>query len=142
MSPCAQDSHAGPADASVLDILIVEDEPAFRALLADFLQRAGYTVRAVPNGRVALTLLAKQCPRLLITDIFMPGADGIELLTSVRRTHPELSIVAMSGSAGQDLELFLKIARHLGAQHTLTKPFALKEFLAVVQAEIGDPCQQ
>ena len=45
----------------------------------------------------------------------------------------------MSGSGGYDLELFLKIARYLGAQHTLTKPFALKELLAVVQAEIGHP---
>ncbi|HVU23580.1 MAG TPA: response regulator [Opitutus sp.] len=125
--------------AAPRDILVVEDEAAFRDLLSRYLELAGYTVMAAPDGRTALKLLAAHGARLLVTDLFMPDTDGIELLTQLRRVQPGLPIVVMSGSAGFDLTMFLRMAQHLGARHTLTKPFPLSDLRAAVEAELGPP---
>jgi CheY-like chemotaxis protein len=135
-------SLSDPAPADVLkpnDILLVEDEADLRDVLREFLQHTGYTVHAVAHGRAAIQHLAKNAPRLVVTDIFMPEADGFELLSELRRSHPQIPVVAMSGSMLGDTKLYLNTARYLGAQSTLAKPFALREFLAAVQAAIGGP---
>ncbi len=134
-----QTSSPATIERAIVDILVVEDDVAFRGLIEGFLVRAGYTVRVAASGRAAKKLLARITPRLVITDIFMPESDGIELLTTLRQTHIGLAIIAMSGTAADDLELVFKIARHLGAQRTLMKPFPLQELRAAVEASIGPP---
>ena len=121
------------------DILLVEDDFALREMLRQVLRSVGYTLFEAANGRVALKYLSEQQARVIVTDIFMPETDGLELLTLLRKMLPRPPIIAMSGSMSEDHEVFLKIARHLGAKHTLIKPFPLKDLLAAVQATIGLP---
>jgi CheY-like chemotaxis protein len=127
----------GAARPLAHDILLVEDEPEVRETLSQILKLEGYTTQVVAHGLAALDFLASNPTRLLITDIFMPEIDGFEFLMKLRVVSPRLPIIAMSGGFAGNSELFLNVARRLGAQHTLAKPFAMRDLLAAVQAAIG-----
>lgn len=121
------------------DIVIAEDEESFRVLLKVFLEATGYFVRAFPNGAEALAYVRLHRVGVLVTDIFMPGSDGFELLRALRRDRREMRVVAMSGTEIIDIRLIGQIARCFGATRVLVKPFGLAELLEAVRAEIGDP---
>ena len=133
-----QPASPAPATAEALyDILLVEDEPAFRSMLHEFLQGSGYAVHAVTDGHAALEFLEENKVRLILTDVFMPKADGFELLAALGSVCQQTPIITMTGSLACDHEVFLNVARQLGAHHTLTKPFPLRELLSTVEGAIG-----
>jgi CheY-like chemotaxis protein len=78
-------------------ILIIDDEAAVRDSLRGYLERVGYEVLEAPNGRVGLRLHKEKPVDLIITDIFMPDGDGIEVIRAVRRTAPQLKVITVSG---------------------------------------------
>ncbi len=121
------------------DILIVDDEVALRKNLGLLLTRNGHAIREAGNGREAMRLVANKLPDLLVTDIFMPEKDGIEVIQEVRRLHPQLRIIAMSGGLPMDHDVFLMMAQRLGVNATLSKPFSLQEFQALVDKVLGSP---
>ena len=80
-------------------VLVVEDEEAVRELVVDILSDSGYQVVATSDAFEAIELLRSEkiCPSLMVTDIVMPGMDGIELASEVKKMYPDLPILAMSG---------------------------------------------
>lgn len=78
---------------------MVDDDDQVLTSLARGLDRAGFAVVAARNGREALARLAEQVPDLVLLDIEMPGMTGHGLMRSIRRTHEDLPIVVMSGTA-------------------------------------------
>jgi CheY-like chemotaxis protein len=140
--PAGSPAADAPRRGSNQEIMLVEDEQAFRFLLGEFLRRYGYIVHEAENGRAALQLLRERPVGLIITDICMPDFDGIELLRVLRNQPAAPALVVMSGgmtggTLGGDPTLFLKIAESLGAAHTLSKPFPLDALLTVVRDLIG-----
>lgn len=127
----AENTHAS--------ILLVEDDTSLGRSLAEILRRQGYEVSIVSNGRKAMDFLAKQQVSLVISDIFMPEGDGIELLNFLRRVTPPPPVMAMSGSGALRVNSMLKMAGVLGAARTLAKPFQMAEFLGMVKELIGLP---
>ncbi|MES1167639.1 MAG: response regulator [Oleiharenicola lentus] len=127
------------AEPNRASILLVEDDASLGRSLADLLRRKGYEVSVVSHGRAAMDFLAKQRVALVISDIFMPEGDGIELLTFLRRVTPQPLVMAMSGSGTLRVNSMLKMAGVLGAARTLAKPFQTAEFLGMVQELIGLP---
>lgn len=125
---------AGPP----VDVLIVDDDEAIRVVLSECLTRAGYTVCAVENGRSALALLADHVFQLVVTDIYMPHTDGLELIMRYQAQCPGAPVLAISGGGqrGGPGDM-LKPARFLGSQVTLAKPFELGEFMDAVRRLIG-----
>jgi YesN/AraC family two-component response regulator len=119
------------------NVVLVEDVEALRQNLKILLTRNGHVVREAANGHEATRLIAEQTPDLLVTDIFMPEKDGIEIIQEVRRLHPQLRIIAMSGGLPRDHDVFLKMAQRLGVKATLSKPFSLQEFQAIVDNVLG-----
>jgi len=115
-------------------ILIVDDEEGIRDLFRDVLEAAGYQIVCCVHGKAALEELAKQPFDLLITDLVMPGVEGIETIKTVRKRFPELKIVATSGYAGGE---YLKIARLMGATETLPKPVNPTDLCHKVAVLIG-----
>ncbi|MEY4704051.1 MAG: hypothetical protein RL042_247 [Nitrospirota bacterium] len=101
-------------------ILIADDDPLILSLLRDILCPVGYQVLEAANGNQALSQLRQRKVDLIITDLMMPGMDGLELIRAVRREFPEIPMIAMSGGFG---EQFLPIAEVLGSQAILSKPF-------------------
>jgi CheY-like chemotaxis protein len=131
-------NHAGTNNLiSMVRILIIEDSADERQALADLLAGAGHRVYCAPNGKVALQLLRERRVELVITDMLMPEMEGVETIVALRRDHPEVKIIAVSGGGAFVPDNCLDLARNLGAQRVLTKPFTLGEILDSIQAALG-----
>ena len=104
-------------------ILVVDDDAAVRDSIQTLLTLDGHDVVEARDGREGEEAIQRRVPDLVILDIFMPERDGFETLRSLRRTHPGLKILAISGSAGGQMERTLAYAREFGANAALDKPF-------------------
>ncbi len=105
-------------------ILVVDDEVELRTLLRKVLTRRGHDVIEAENGSMAISMVEQgEKLDLIITDIFMPDTDGIEVLRHLRAKFPELKIVVMSGGGNRVSRGYLPAATALGANHVIEKPF-------------------
>jgi CheY-like chemotaxis protein len=112
-------------------VLVVEDRPDILELMRLSLEGAGFEVEAALNGREALEVQQRRAADVVITDIFMPEMDGIETIDRIRAEYPDTRIIAMSCDA-DDKQDYLKVARQIGADATLAKPFATADLLQLV----------
>ena len=115
-------------------ILLIDDEESVRSLFQVALEGAGYRVLTAENGKQGLRLLGHQEVDLIFVDIFMPEMDGLELIPLLRKTRPATKIIAISGGSGR--RNYLDLAKHLGADDTLKKPFSLQELLHAVSSQL------
>ena len=114
-------------------ILIIDDEDQPRRMLQQVLTRAGYEVIEARNGNEGLQYFRARPTDLIITDILMPEKEGLETIIDIRREFPAVKIIAISGGGRTGNLNFLEVAKRLGAQHTLQKPFELQEMLGAVR---------
>ena len=114
-------------------ILLVEDDEQVRLVLKDLLEGEGYEIQEASNGKEALQSFASSLPDLILTDLVMPDTEGIEMIIKMRKSNPNVKIVAMSG--GVD---YLNLAKQLGALRTLTKPFSNQAVLDVVKETLEE----
>lgn len=117
-------------------ILIVDDSDSFaefaRAALA-----AAHEVDIAHNGREAAKLAQRCDYDLVITDIFMPEADGLETLRTMRHDLPHVPVIAMTGNDGNQPD-YLRIAEKLGATGTIRKPFLPTTLNELVTVTLGE----
>jgi two-component system cell cycle response regulator CpdR len=111
-------------------ILLAEDDDSLRSFLARALERAGFEVRACADGDEALAALPEGRWDLLLTDIVMPGADGIEVARQAAAAQPDLRIMFITGFAA--VALAAKESAPSGAK-VLSKPIHLREIVAEVE---------
>jgi len=127
-----------PAKRPTVDVLVIDDEEAIRIVMADCLTQLGYTHRCATDGMAAIALMQTYCFRLVVTDIFMPRMDGIELIMHCRTAAPEALIVACSGGGGHNQDNYaLESAKLMGSKRVLVKPFTVPEFATLVREMIG-----
>ena len=120
-------------------ILLVDDSEVLRETLERALKRRGYTVGTAPNGHDAQRYLEEHAGvDLVITDILMPGKEGVQMVVELRKRFPALPILAMSGGGRATPEGYLALARAAGANATLSKPFGLADFLTVTAQLLDD----
>lgn len=118
-------------------ILIIDDDDILREILALTLERAGHTVLQAGDGRLAADIIAATPVDLVITDIIMPGQEGIETIQQLKRLHPSLPVIAMSGTSSHS-KIYLDMAGRLGACRMLGKPFSIEDLLgAIAEALVG-----
>jgi len=115
-----------------VSVLIVDDDADTRELLDVALVRAGYSVATASNGREALAILRTIRPEMILLDIQMPVMDGAEFRQAQRRDQDLIKIptVVMTGSREEPV-------LDIGVVETLTKPFAVKDLVAIV----GSHCE-
>jgi len=125
-------------DQLILRALVIDDDELVLATLVDALRTAGFDVVTAGNGRIGVELLETTSVNAVITDILMPEQEGLETIREIRRRHPHLGILAISGggASGIDTQL-LKFAQKLGADLTLPKPFSASEFVLAVKAVLA-----
>jgi DNA-binding NtrC family response regulator len=111
-------------------ILVIDDEESVRAALEQALKPSGHRISSASDGAAGLKRFTAEPADLVITDMYMPGQDGIGVIVQFRRIAPELPIIAMSGNPKGDL---LTIAEKLGAVALLEKPFEVKQLLDAVE---------
>lgn len=107
-------------------ILIIDDDSPLRGVIAEALRAIGHEVLQAEDGQQGLEIFAIAPVDLIVTDLIMPGQEGIETITKIRRTHPTIPIIAISGSVAH-ANIYLDLARKLGASTTLAKPFSVED---------------
>ncbi|HET8727040.1 MAG TPA: response regulator [Alphaproteobacteria bacterium] len=116
-------------------VLIADDEEAVRAFVARALTHHGYEVETAEDGLAALEALARQRYDLLVTDIVMPGLDGIELALKVSKDYPETIILMMTGYAAEKQRAYgLESLIH----QVISKPFSLTEICDTVKGALAE----
>jgi PAS domain S-box-containing protein len=118
-----------------VSVLIADDNADMREYLSNLLRRSGYEVSDVADGRRALEAVHTRVPDLVISDVVMPGMDGLQLLAALRadpRTAA-LPVLLLSARAGQEASIEGLLT---GADDYLVKPFAAAELLARVRANV------
>lgn len=113
-------------------IMVIEDDEVLRPLLVDLLAAQGHLARSAANGSDGLDKIHEWLPDLVITDIYMPGRDGIEVIMHLRQTLPEIKIIALSGEQLGPFFSTLHVARQLGADGVLEKPFQPMALFALI----------
>ena len=117
-----------------LRVLIVDDRPEMAETLADSLSDHGYDAVAMPSSREALARIDEPIDAL-ITDLRMPGVDGLELLSASRRVAPDRPVIVMTAFGAVDTAVE-SIRR--GAYHYLSKPFKVDELLLFLERALGE----
>ena len=119
-------------------ILIIDDDAALRTTLKKVLRLAGHTVLVAGEGGEGLRLFRQGSVDLVVTDLVMPGKDGIETIQELREEAPRLPILAISGGTSVDRNGPLSDAESFGADASVAKPFELIDFLKVVDRLLGE----
>jgi two-component system, NtrC family, response regulator HydG len=130
-------------------ILVVDDDGDLCSALRNSLEGLfGHTVFVANDAAEALRLHKECRADLVVTDIFMPGSDGLDLIRSLGRDNKALKVIAMSGSSGRVYRggrgaYQLVAARALGAMETLSKPFDLSTLTAAIDSTLsGHPAER
>ena len=117
------------------EVWIVDDDRSIRWVLEKVLTKAGFTCRSFSDGNAAWTALQNDCPGVLISDIRMPGPNGIDLLTRIKEKYPKLPVIITT--AFSDLESAVS-AFQKGAFEYLPKPFDINKAVQLVQRAMAD----
>jgi two-component system, OmpR family, response regulator ResD len=111
-------------------VLVVDDEPMVRDVLARYLQQAGFQVRAVEDGQQALDEFAEQTPDIVLLDLMLPRVDGLEVFNRMRRAAS--TPVIMLTARGDETDRIVGL--EVGADDYITKPFSPPEVVARTRA--------
>jgi DNA-binding response OmpR family regulator len=120
------------------NVLIVEDDAELLQLMSRALQGAGHAVLTAGDGEAGLRLFRAEPPDLVVCDIVMPDKDGIELIPEMKAARPEVKLVAISGRQMIGALDVLGLARRMGADATLAKPFAMEALQAIVATLLAE----
>lgn len=112
-------------------VLLIEDDLELLRQMAVAFNTAGYKVHAAPDGLAGLSLFAAAAPDLVITDIIMPNREGIETIVALKNANPHVKVIAISGGYRVGPADFLHLARHVGADSVLAKPFRPSQLVAL-----------
>ena len=124
-----------PADATVI---VADDDPVVRDLIADCVGELGLTVRKVATGSQVIRLLQDSVPSLIILDVYMPGLNGLKVCSAVRATQRWASVPILIVSAYGDRKTLAK-SLEVGANDFVVKPFTVSVLLEKIRRLIGKP---
>ena len=113
-------------------ILIIEDDAEVRELLGALLSRAGFEISVASNGIEGIHAFRTDPTDLIITDLVMPGKEGLETIVDLRNEFPNLKIIAISGGGLDGQSHYLNAARLCGATMTFRKAFKNQEIIDAV----------
>jgi CheY-like chemotaxis protein len=114
-------------------ILVIDDNENMLKMMCDLLTRSGYNVFSATDGVQGIKALHANTPDLVITDVIMPEKDGLEVIMDLKKHHPGLKSIVVSGGGILEPQAYLPLAKKLGADEVLAKPFRLAELLTLVQ---------
>jgi DNA-binding NtrC family response regulator len=122
---------------TVSRILIIDDDADIRRLLRVALERDHHDILEASDGSEGLRRWRDDRPDLVITDLVMPGKDGLDTLFEMVSLDPRVKVIAMTGGSWREAVDRLHDARLFGALRTVAKPFTLSEMLRVVGEVLG-----
>jgi DNA-binding response OmpR family regulator len=120
-------------------ILVIDDEQLLRSTVVMILTRAGFTVVEASDGQAGIAMFHKNPPDIVLTDIFMPNRDGIEIIKELKHSSPLTKIIAMTGGGKLRMMEIASAAQVLGADYVLDKPFDSESLLTAINAVLVTP---
>lgn len=114
-------------------ILVIDDQPDVREVIQNILEECGHSVVVAAEGREGLDFYSK-CPAdVVITDLHMPGMNGLDTVRALRERSSKVKIIAMSGADTYMVETNLQSSVINGADQTLLKPFRVRDIVNAVE---------
>ncbi len=115
-------------------VLVIDDDCVILEMISKILTRENYNVLTSSNGNEGMEII-NSTPGidLVITDLIMPDKEGMETIQDLKRNFPDIKILAISGGGRAGAESYLPVAKLIGADLTLNKPFVAQELVASVQ---------
>ena len=114
-------------------ILVIDDEAFICKMLKKLLEKNHYTVMDASDGKKGIQIFQERHPDLIITDLIMPGKEGLETIREIKKLNPDIKIIAMSGGGVVDPELYLQLAEKMGANKSFSKPIDNEVLLLTVK---------
>ncbi len=118
-------------------VLVVDDEELIRLTLTQALEQDGHSVTEASDGDECLAKMREDPADVVVTDILMPNKEGLETIAELRRLYSSVKIIAISGGGRIHNTSFLEIAKVVGADAALKKPFENRTLCDVVRANIA-----
>jgi CheY-like chemotaxis protein len=118
----------------VQNVLVIDDDEDYLEYLVVLLTRGGYSAHALRHGRKLAETLRAQPFHAVITDLYMPDVDGIEVLLTIRQLAPALPVIGITGSSDPSNRAMVA----LGANAVLSKPVDAADLLAALQQALAD----
>jgi CheY-like chemotaxis protein len=117
-------------------VLVIDDDEELRTLMKAMLVGTGHQVHEAVDGLEGLRMFEQHRSDVVVTDINMPGMDGHEVITTFRKRHPGVPIVAISGGGSVSKDDLLLSAARLGATEVIMKPFEFRQFVGAVERAV------
>jgi DNA-binding response OmpR family regulator len=111
-------------------VLLVDDEKEFITTLAERLQMRGFEPEVAFSGEQAIEILENNIPDIIVLDLKMPGIDGLEVLRKVKKSHPQIQVIILTGHGSERDEA---AARRWGAFDHLQKPVDINDLVQVME---------
>ena len=118
-------------------ILVIDDQEPIRRVVRRAFEQDGHEVFDASDGEVGMEILESHSFDIVITDIFMPGQDGIVTLRQIRKRFPTVKVIVISGGDSTGMMDLRQDAELLGAVKSLQKPFNAKEIVDLVRSVLG-----
>ncbi len=113
--------------------MIVEDQAEFREMLKEALLRRKYSIIVASDGKEAMLKFKASVVDLVVTDILMPEEDGLKVIMKLKEIKPGIKIIAISGGGKAGPGNYLNLAKALGADDILSKPFSLNTLISRIE---------
>src|SRR5919106_6088343 len=113
-------------------ILVIDDQESIRRIVRRALEQDGHEVVDASDGEMGMAMLAHHSVDVVVSDIFMPGQDGILTLRQIRKQYPAVNVIVMSGGDSTGTLDLRRDAELLGAVKSLQKPFTAREIVDLV----------
>lgn len=115
-------------------ILVVDDESPVREMIRAMIESDGHEIHEACNGVEARRICEENAIDLIITDLVMPEKNGIDFIMEVKKSHPNVPVIAISGGGGITGRFdYLQIAKLVGASNILRKPFAMEKLRSTIR---------
>lgn len=115
-------------------VIVIDDQEPIRRIVRRALEQAGHEVFDASDGEMGVQLLVRHSADVVLSDIFMPGQDGIQTLRQLRKEFPAVKVIVMSGGDSTGMLDLRRDAELLGAVKSLSKPFTAREIVEAVQS--------
>ncbi len=119
-------------------ILVIDDDALVRGMMVGVLRKKGFNVMEAGDGNEGLQVVLHNHIDLVVTDMLMPDKEGVETIIEIRQINSKIKIIAMSGGGKKQDLTFLQLAKQVGANEILKKPFKPSALLTAINTLLGE----